>query len=500
MSEQDILLKIEHLSKYYSGVKALDDVSFAVRRGEVHAICGENGAGKSTLIKILTGAIEPTRGQFKFAGKIYEKITPPQAIEAGIRVIYQEFTLIPYLSVAENVFYGQELMKGIVIDSKEINRMTSRMCRELGIDMNPRTKAESLGVAHQQIVEILKAISQSAKLFIMDEPTAPLTMNETKIFFGVVEKLKAEGATIIFISHRLEEIFEICDSVTVFCDGKCVVTKDIAELDKKSLISYMVGRDLDENYPKPGVAPGEEILRVDNVTGNGLKNVKFSLRRGEILGFGGLVGAGRTELAKVIFGADAADRCDMMFKGKPYAPKSPADALAFGIGLIPEDRKAQGLVMEMSIRQNITIGVLKKISRGIFIDGGMEDRYTDKYMSSLKINTPSAGAPVKYLSGGNQQKVVLAKMLATNCDVLIFDEPTRGIDVGAKQEIYHLMRELADEGKAIMMISSEMPELVGLSDRIVVMSGGQSVAELQREEYSQELILGHASSKLSAEV
>ncbi|WP_066685669.1 sugar ABC transporter ATP-binding protein [Christensenella intestinihominis] len=494
------LLKIDHLSKYYSGVKALDDISFSVRKGEIHAICGENGAGKSTLIKVLTGAIHPTKGGFEFDGKAYDKMTPHQAMEAGIRAIYQEFTLIPYLSIAENLFYGHELMKGVVRDSEAMNRRTRELCEEIGVDLNPREKVEALGIAQQQIVEILKAVSQSAKLFIMDEPTAPLTLKETKIFFRIIEKLKAEGATIIYISHRLEEIFELSDSITVFCDGKYVVTKKTEELDKKQLIAYMVGRELGENYPRAAQRPGEEVLKVENLNGTRLHDVSFSLRKGEILGFGGLIGAGRTELARAIFGADKITGGKITLKGKEYKPKSPAAALRAGIGLIPEDRKNQGLIMEMSVKQNISIGVLDEVAnKKPYLSKKRETEYSDQYIRELKIKTPADTQLVKNLSGGNQQKVVLAKMMAINCDILIFDEPTRGIDVGAKQEIYTLMRALADDGKAIIMISSEMPELIGMSDRIAVMSNGYHVAELGREEFSQEKILEYASSKLVLE-
>ncbi len=497
--DQD-LLQIKNISKYYSGVKALDDISFSIRKGEVHAICGENGAGKSTLIKILTGAIQPTSGTFVFDGKEYEKTNPKEAMGAGIRAIYQEFTLIPYLSVADNLFYGREHMKGIFRDSEFMNKKTRELCEEIGVSLKPREKVESLGIAQQQIVEILKAVSLDAKLFIMDEPTAPLTLNETKIFFNIIAKLKAKGATVIFISHRLKEIFEICDRATVLCDGKFIVTKDTSEITQQQLIAYMVGRELGENYPASAAQPGEEILHVENLAAPRLRDISFSLRRGEILGFGGLVGAGRTELARAIFGADKVRSGKIQFKGRDYQPKSPAHALKAGLGLIPEDRKYQGLIMELSIRRNISIGVLDVLSKKKpYLSSKSEFDCASKYIRELQIKTPSDTQLVKNLSGGNQQKVVLAKMLAVDCDVLIFDEPTRGIDVGAKQEIYALMRKLADDGKGIIMISSEMPELIGMSDRIIVMSNGYAAAELKKEEFSQELILEHASSKLTQE-
>lgn len=494
-------LNIVNLSKYYSGVKAVDDLNFSIRQGEVHAICGENGAGKSTFIKILTGAIEPTKGYFEFDGTRYDHMTPSRAISAGIRAIYQEFTLIPYLSVADNLFYGHELMKGCLRDTAEMNRRTLELCERIGVSLNPQSKVVSLGIAQQQIVEILKAISQKAKLLIMDEPTAPLTLKETKVFFNIVAKLREEGVTIIFISHRLEEVFDLCDRVTVLCDGKFVITKDIAQVDRHQLISYMVGRSVSDDYPRSSQkVAGEALLTVKHITGNRLHDVSFSLARGEILGLGGLVGAGRTELARAIYGADKVQTAEIIFKDKPYVPKNPAHALKTGIGLIPEDRKHDGLIMEMSVRQNITIGFLKEISnRLLAIRKEREAGSADRYIRELSIKTPSAQQLVKNLSGGNQQKVVLAKVMVLNCDVLIFDEPTRGIDVGAKQEIYALMRQLADQGKGIIMISSEMPELIGMSDRIIVMSNGYMVKELERDEFSQIAILEAASSKLVLE-
>lgn len=494
------ILKVNHISKYYSGVKALDDVSFEVREGEMHALCGENGAGKSTLIKILTGAIKPTKGNFEFDGTVYQEMMPRKAMEAGIRAIYQEFTLVPYLSVADNLFYGREPHKGILRDVKTTEEETRKLCDSIGISLDPKTKVESLGIAQQQIVEILKAVSNHAKLFIMDEPTAPLTVKETETFFRIIRQLKENGATIIFISHRLEEIFELCDRVTVFCDGKHVVTKNIDEVNKKQLITYMVGRELGDSYPEAGKIEEESILRVEGLTNEKLHQVSFDLKKGEVLGFGGLVGAGRTEMARAVFGADRLKSGTLMLKGKEYNPTSPARALKCGIGLIPEDRKRQGLIMEMSVKSNITISVLKRmISNHLSLNKKLENECSGKYIEELNIKTPSAGQLVKNLSGGNQQKVVLAKMMAANCDVLIFDEPTRGIDVGAKQEIYTLMREITSQGKSIIMISSDMPELIGMSDRIIVMSNGRVAGELKKEEFSQETILEYASSAYETE-
>lgn len=490
------ILKVNHISKYYSGVKALDDVSFEIRRGEMHALCGENGAGKSTLIKILTGAIKPTKGDFEFDGVTYQEMNPARAMEAGIRAIYQEFTLVPYLSVADNLFYGREPHKGIIRDAKKTEEETRKLCESIGISLNPRMKVESLGIAQQQIVEILKAVSNHARFFIMDEPTAPLTVNETETFFKIIRQLKEDGATIIFISHRLEEVFELCDRVTVFCDGKYVVTKDIGDVNKKQLISYMVGRELGDSYPAGGMGSEENILEVKGLTNVHLHNVNFSLKKGEVLGFGGLIGAGRTEMARAIFGADKIQAGEIILKGRKYQPTDPAHALKNGVGLIPEDRKNQGLIMGMSVRGNTTISILKQmVSRHISLNKKKELECCRKYIKELKIKTPSENQMVKNLSGGNQQKVVLAKMMAADCDVLIFDEPTRGIDVGAKQEIYALMREITSRGKSIIMISSEMPELIGMSDRIIIMSNGCVAGELSNSEFSQETILEYASGE-----
>lgn len=490
------ILKVNHISKYYSGVKALDDVSFEVRKGETIALCGENGAGKSTLIKILTGAIKPTKGSFEFDGETYQEMNPTKAMEIGIRAIYQEFTLVPYLSVADNLFYGREPQKGIIRDVKKAEEETRKLCDSIGISIDPRVKVEALGIAQQQIVEILKAVSNHAKLFIMDEPTAPLTVNETETFFKIIRQLKENGATIIFISHRLEEVFELCDRVTVFCDGKYVVTKDTREVNKKQLIAYMVGRELGDSYPEGGMAQQENILEVKNLTNGYIHSLNFTLRKGEVLGFGGLVGAGRTEMARAVFGADRIQSGEILLKGKPYKPTDPAHALKNGIGLIPEDRKNQGLILGLSVMSNITISILKQmVTNHISLSKRKEHDCCKKYIDELRIKTPSENQLVKNLSGGNQQKVVLAKMMAADCDVLIFDEPTRGIDVGAKQEIYALMREITSRGKSIIMISSEMPELIGMSDRIIVMSNGYVAGELERGEFSQETILEYASSK-----
>lgn len=499
-SKRDTVLEVKGLSKYYPGVRALDDVSVDFERGEIHALAGENGAGKSTLIKMLTGAITPTKGEIVLNGKSYKKFAPTEALEKGIAAVYQEFNLIPYLTVAENVFYGKEIMNGPFVDKKKMADEVQKYLDEFQIDLNPLALVGTLGVAHQQITEIIKAVMANSKVLIMDEPTAPLTNKETQLLFNIVDKLKKNNVTIIFISHRMEEMFEICDRVTVLRDGQYVSTKKISDITRHSLIADMVGRELGEDYPERKSELGEVVLKAKGLTNNKIKDVNFEVRKGEILGFGGLVGAGRTEVMQALFGADPITAGVITLNGKETKIKNPGDALHKGIGLIPEDRKNQGVLLGMSIKDNVTFSSLEQAMVGPFIDNKKDDAISDEYIKKLKIKTPSAEQLVGNLSGGNQQKVVLAKMLATQCDILIFDEPTRGIDVGAKQEIYNLMRQLVDEeGKTILMVSSEMPELLGMSDRVLVMRFGRLVGELQRDEFSQEKVLEYASGLIGGE-
>ncbi len=494
----DSILRVKGLSKTFAGVQALKDISFDIRRGAVHAICGENGAGKSTFIKLLTGAETPSSGTIEFEGVTYGHLEPKQAMDLGISVIYQEFSLIPYLSVAENIFYGREIHKFGVRNIAAMNERARALCHEMGVDIDIRTRVGLLGTAYQQIVEILKAVAKNAKFIIMDEPTASLTIKETQIFFDIIDKLKKNNTTIVFISHRLEEVFEICDRVTVFCDGRYIVSKDIGEIDRGQLISYMVGRELSDVFPTPKSVPGEAVFEARGISNSHLHDVSFTLHKGEILGFGGLVGAGRTELARVIYGADPVTRGKMFKNGAEYAPDAPQQALENGVGLIPEDRKHQGLILGQSIRKNISYSSLRRYSGALRnIKPKKENALVERMIRELDIRTPSPEQLARNLSGGNQQKVVLAKILATECDIMIFDEPTRGIDVGAKHEIYLLMCALAEAGKSIIMISSEMPELMGMSQRIIVMGGGTIVGELQKDEFSQTRILEMASSKLS---
>ncbi|MBC5581263.1 sugar ABC transporter ATP-binding protein [Anaerofilum sp. BX8] len=486
------ILKIEGLSKYYPGVKAIDHLSMEFREGEVHALLGENGAGKSTLIKCIAGAIHPDEGIIEISGEKFTSLTPQQAKEKGVQVIYQEFNLVPQMSCAENV-YLNERTSGLIVNTKERSQKAKKIFEDLGVDVDPDREVGSYTPAYMQIVEIAKAVSRNVRILIMDEPTAPLTVNEVGLLFRIVKQLKEQGVTIIYISHRIEELFEIGDRVSVMRDGQYVKTLNIGETNRKELVDLMVGRELTESYPSRKVDLGEEVLRVEKFTGNGVEDINFTLHKGEILGFGGLVGAGRTELMNVIYGANKLESGQLYLEGKPVRIKDTADALARGIGMIPEDRKRTGVFLRMSIRWNTVISAIKRISRFGIVNRKKEQEIADYYIERLRIRTPSPDQLAGNLSGGNQQKVVLAKTMAANTRVIIFDEPTRGVDVGAKQEIYQLMNQLVEEGHSILMVSSDMPELLGMSDRIVVICEGRQAGIVPKEEFSQAHILDLAS-------
>ena len=492
-TKDDNILEVRGISKRFGGIEALKDISFSVRRGEVHALVGENGAGKSTFIKILTGAHAPSGGTISFDGKEYPYLTPALALDIGITAIYQEFNLIPFLSVSENIYFGCELMKNGLLDYKSMNRNTKELFKEIGMEQEPRKRVQSMGVAGQQLVEIVKAISKKARLIIMDEPSAPLTEAETETLHRIVRQLREKGITIIYISHRMEEIFEICDRVSVFRDGSYISTSIVSETNRKTLIADMVGRQMGEAFPERGKGSREVIMEIRHLSNRRIHDVSLKLHRGEILGVGGLVGAGRTELLRAIYGADEIWEGEIMLNGETVTIASPAAALKYSIALLPEDRKQQGVVMGMSIGHNISLAILDRLSSFTVIRKKLEKELCSGLVKELAIKLSSLKSPVKTLSGGNQQKVVLAKCLATNCDILFIDEPTRGIDVGAKQEIYRIMRKLADRGTSILMVSSEMSELIGMSDRIIVMKEGQVAGELEPEAYSQETILNYAA-------
>lgn len=487
------ILEIKNIHKSFGGISALKGISMQVAAGEVHAIVGENGAGKSTLIKILTGAHAPTSGSIIFDGIEYSELTPELSSSIGIAAIYQEFNLIPYLSVAENMFFGNEISKGPFCDYKKMRDEAHKRFDEIGLDVAPSAIVKDLGIAQQQMIEIAKTVSKKARFIIMDEPTAPLTDNETHVLYEIIKKLKQKGVTIIYISHRLEEIFEVCDRVTVLRDGEFICTQKVSDTDREKLISLMVGRELGESFPPKTAVVGDVCLEIEHFKNKNLKDVSLSLHKSEILGIGGLMGAGRTELARAIFGADKIYSGTMRINGREVKINSPRDAFQNKIALLPEDRKGQGVALSQPIRDNITLPILSKLSNLGFINKGMEESLCQQLKADLSIKLNSIMQPAKSLSGGNQQKVVLAKLLASESDILIIDEPTRGIDIGAKQEIYKLMRELVYQGKSIIMISSEMSELIGLSDRILVMREGLIAKELMPEEFSQETILNYAS-------
>jgi len=487
------ILQLKEISKIYPGVTALSSVSLDVKQGEIHALLGENGAGKSTLIKVITGAIEPTEGSIVFLGKERISHSPLEAISAGIGAVYQEFNLVPSLNISDNIFYGREFKNGIFNDFARMNTECKAIFQTMGFDIDPLAKVSDLSVGYQQIVEIAKWLTRDVQLLILDEPTAPLTDSEIDVLFKLVLKLKEKGVTIIFITHRLDELFRITDRVTVMRDGCYVATYNTVETTKQLLVNAMVGRELLATFPKRDNAIGEPILRADHLSTSFLKDISFELRRGEILGFAGLVGAGRTETARALFGADALVSGSIFLDGKTVLIDAPMAAIRLGMGLIPEDRKQHGVLLELSVRENITFASLKNFSRWAMLLFKKEKAKVAELIGALKIKTPSDDQKVKNLSGGNQQKVVLAKWMATKCRILIFDEPTRGIDVGAKHEIYKLMRKLTAEGKSIIMISSEMPELLGMSDRIVVMHEGTIVSQLDNVNLTQERILSLAS-------
>lgn len=489
----DTILKLNHISKLYAGVVALDDMNMEFMEGEVHAIVGENGAGKSTMIKTVSGAIEPSSGTIEICQDIFDKLTPKLSRQKGVAVIYQEFTLVPVLTVAENIFMGEYIKKGMVLDRKAMDIKAGELFERLHVKIDPKTKVADLTTGFQQIVEIAKAISKDAKILIMDEPSAPLTITEVEAMYEIVDRLKEEGVTILYISHRMEEIFRLSDRVTVIRDGKYVTTLNTADTSKEELIRLMVGRELKESYPQRKKAADESILSLNKVCGNGVKNISMEVKKGEILGLGGLVGAGRTELAQLIFGCEKLTSGEIIYKGKPLKLKDCGQAIKAGIVMVPEDRKQHGVILKMTVKENTTMPCLRNIAKHSVVNTQREIEITEKYKESLRIKTPSIQQLVKNLSGGNQQKVVLAKWLAMDPDVIIFDEPTRGIDVGAKQEIYEIMNELANQEKAIIMISSDMEELIGMSDRVIVLCKGRLAGSLCRKEISQESILKKAA-------
>ena len=484
---------MKNITKTYPGVTALNDVSISFEKGEVHALVGENGAGKSTFIKSISGAIRPTSGTIEFEGQTYPYMEPAKAIEMGIAVVYQELIQFEAMSVADNIFMGVKDGSGMVLNDKERQRKAAELLAEFECHIHPSELIRNLSIANRQIVELTKAMVRNAKVIIMDEPTAAITVSEQESLFKLVDKLKANQVRVIYISHRLDELFRICDRVSILRDGQYVATKNIEDTSKQELINFMVGRELTNTYPEKQPAGQEVVLSVRNLTGNGVHDINFDLHKGEILGFAGLVGAGRTELMHLIFGAAKKESGQILFKGQEKQLHSPKDGMEAGVALIPEDRKFQGCFIDKPIDWNISISTIDKLAKGGVVDKKAEKKLAEDYQARLKIKTPYLDQLTSGLSGGNQQKVVIAKALAADPDILIFDEPTRGIDIGARHEIYLLMNELAEQGKSILMVSSDMEELLGMAERIIVLYEGKQTGELQRDEFSQEKVLALAS-------
>ncbi|MHC5056831.1 MAG: sugar ABC transporter ATP-binding protein [Planctomycetota bacterium] len=474
-----LLLKMAGIDKSFPGVRALRSVDLDLHSGEVLALLGENGAGKSTLIKVLGGAHLPDAGTVEIDGRPAAISDPVAAGRAGVGMIYQEFNLVPYLSARENIFLGQERTRAGFVDHEDERRRARALFERLGIAIDPDRLCADLTVAQQQVVEIAKALSLDARIIVMDEPSATLTTQEVDRLFAVIKELKGQGIGIIYISHRLDEIFEVADRVMVMRDGAHVGTLPVDQVDREGLIEMMVGRKLENEFPKERVTIGPARLVVKDLhRGDAVKGVSFSAHAGEVLALTGLVGSGRTETARLLFGADRPDSGTIELDGKPLAVRSPREAIRRGVGLLTEDRKAQGLVLDQSIRENFGLPNLPEFSSYGFVDQGRERSALAGFVESLRIRLSDPDQPTSGLSGGNQQKVVLAKWLQRNCEVIIFDEPTRGIDVGAKYEIYLLMNKLAAQGKAIIMISSELPEVLGMADRIIVMHEGRITGEI----------------------
>lgn len=490
--KNEFVLEVRNVSKSFSGVKVLHKVSMNVKRGEVHFVIGENGAGKSTLMKIISGVYQKDEGEIIFEGKPVTLNSIRNAQELGISIIHQEFNLLPHRTIGQNIYLGREPIKNKIIksiDQKEIYARSKELLGFLGISIDPKTRVSSLGIAQQQMVEVAKALCFKSKVLIMDEPTATLTRNEIDKLFEMIRKLKGEGVSIIYISHRLEEYKQIADTLTVLRDGRMVGTLKAQDTSIDEIIKLMVGREIKDQYNRQYFEPGEEVLRVEGLSSYRFKDINFNVRRGEIVGLSGLVGAGRTEIAKSIFGYDPIESGNVYYYGKKYNKLTTSLTTKLKIGFIPENRKEEGVIIEMPIRHNIVHASLKRLFKYHLINNRIETETAKKYQRDLNIITTSINRVVKFLSGGNQQKTVVAKWICAECDFMIFDEPTRGIDVGARAEIYEIINKLVSQGKAVLLISSDMPELLGLCDRIYVMKDGRITAEFSKDEATQEKIM-----------
>ena len=491
--DNNYILTLKNITKEFPGVKALDDVTINIERGTIHGLVGENGAGKSTLIKVLAGIYQPNKGEIILDGKPCRFNSPIEARRAGISVVHQEIKLAEPLSVAENMFLGNVQLKNGLVDWKGMRRRAREIVEDLGMDIDINAQVSYLTVAKKQIVEIMHAINNNSRILIMDEPSAVLTDRELEVMFRIVKQLRDKGITIIYISHRLDEIFGLCSNVSVLRDGCHIDTIPVASVDRQGLINMMVGREMGQEYPKEVGNVGGTILEVKNLSRGILQDISFEVKSGEVFGISGLVGAGRTELARAILGIDKPESGEVYVRGKKVHYRTFADAIRDGLGLIPEDRKLQGLVQIMSVKRNTTLVNMKRVLRAGVISSSLEEKLSKEYADKLHVVTPSMETEVQYLSGGNQQKVVIAKWLFQNSEILFLDEPTRGIDVGAKAEIYRLINRMAKEGKTIIMISSEMPELLGMCDRIMVMHEGHKMGELNAAEATQAKIMALCS-------
>jgi len=489
---EEVFLEIRNISKSFPGVKALNKVNLSVRKGEVLALVGENGAGKSTLMKILSGVYEKDEGEIIINGSPAEFNSPLESQHLGISIIYQELNLLLNMNIAENIFLGREQRRSAkeFVNKKEMHEKAKILLDKVGLRENTGTIVGTLSTAQKQMIEVAKALSFNSRLIIMDEPTSSLTDNETNILFGIIRTLKNQGVSVVFITHRIKEIFVIADRIAIMRDGEMVLVKDTPQINENEVISAMVGRSIDDIYFKEKAQIGNVVLEVKNLSSKPLlKNINFSLHSGEILGFAGLVGSGRSEIVRAIFGIDRRDTGDILINNKKVKIHNTVDALRNGIGFVPEDRKEQALILKMNVRSNISLASLPAFRKGLFIEKQKEARVAQEYIGKLDIRTPSDRQIVNNLSGGNQQKVVIGKWMETAPRILILDEPTRGIDVKTKKEIYMLMSRLANQGVAIIMISSELPEIIGMSDRIIVIHEGRIKGEMPGENATQEAIM-----------
>lgn len=489
---EEPMLKMQNISKKFPGVKALDSVDFNVYKNEVMALLGENGAGKSTLMKILSGVYKKDSGQILSEGIPMDILSPKDATDKGISIIHQELNLIPNLAVYENIFLGREIKFSTgKLNKKEMIYQSKELMERLNVDINPTIKVKSLSIAQQQMIEIAKALSLNAQIIIMDEPTDTLTDTEVKSLFNIINELKSQGKGLVYISHRIKEIFDICDKLTILRDGQFIAERHVKDIDEEEVIRLMVGRNLEEQFPYRKSKYDDEVLKVEGLSNEHIKDISFSLKKGEILGISGLVGAGRTELAKTLYGVYKMDSGTITIDGKVESYTTPKQALNKGIVYVSENRKEDELIMIMDVKGNMTLSALDKFKKLFRLDKKGEFKVASEYKDKINIKTPSLYQKVQNLSGGNQQKVAISKSLLTDPKILILDEPTRGVDVGAKKEIYDLLNQIKSEGKSIIMISSEMPEVLGMSDRILVMHEGRIKGELSREEATQEKIMNY---------